>query len=226
VIARDEDRAWLLLEDGGTAIRVLGNPPEAWLEVLPLYAELQRGETAYVAAHVAHGVPDLRTETLPERYEAMLARELPLEAEEVDRLRRFAPRFTELCAELAARGIPDTVQHDDLHLANVYEKHGRMLVLDWGDSCIAHPFASLVVTFEHLEQLAPGDPWFARLRDAYLEPWGDDLLDTFELAFRVGTIAHAFAWFRQYDHLPMDARAAFMRHFPAVLRRAVDQTGD
>jgi hypothetical protein len=29
VLARDDKRAWLLLADAGTPMRVLGNPPEA-----------------------------------------------------------------------------------------------------------------------------------------------------------------------------------------------------
>lgn len=43
VLAHDEERAWLLLEDAGRAVGDIGNPPEAWLAVLPSYAELQRG---------------------------------------------------------------------------------------------------------------------------------------------------------------------------------------
>jgi hypothetical protein len=227
VLAVDAARAWLLLADAGTPLGAFGNPPEAWQRALPLYAELQRGEAAHAVEHLDHGVPDLRTAILPARYEAMLERDdLPLEPDEIERLHRFVPRFAELCTELASRGIPDTVQHDDLHLSNVYSSGDHMLVLDWGDSCVAHPFGSLVVTFEHLDQLHAGDPWFARLRDAYLEPWGKGLLDTFELAFRVATIAHAAAWFRQYDHLPDDRRAPFMEHFPEVLRRAVAYTDE
>jgi aminoglycoside phosphotransferase (APT) family kinase protein len=67
--------------------------------------------------------------------------------------------------------FPETVQHDDLHRANVYTEGGKLRVLDWGDSSISHPFVSLVVTFRFLEEvtkLPPGDPWFARLRDAHL----------------------------------------------------------
>jgi hypothetical protein len=224
VVAVDVDRGWLLLADGGTAIGAYGNPPEAWQVVLPRYAELQRGETTHALGHIDHGVPDLRTASLPARYESMLARDLPLEPDEIERLRAFTPRFAELCAELDSRGIADTVQHDDLHFANVYERNGRMLVLDWGDSCVSHPFASLVVTFEHLFDLPHGDPWFARLRDAYLEPWGTGALETFELAFRVGTIAHVFAWWRQHDHLPSDTRPEFMERFADVIRRAVAYT--
>ena len=34
----------------------------------------------------------------------------------IDRLRAFAPRFAELCNELDAYDVPETVQHDDLHI--------------------------------------------------------------------------------------------------------------
>ena len=141
----------------------------------------------------------------------------------------MAPRFTGLCDELASHGVPETVQHDDLHMANVYAQGDRLRVLDWGDASISHPFASLVVTFRFLEEinkLPTGDPWFDRLRDAYLEPWGPGLADTFALAIRVGSLAHAFAWVRQRDHLPNEEIAEFDRGFPVVLRRAIARIGE
>jgi len=229
VLAHDEERSWLLLADAGRPIGVFGNPPEAWLLALPLYAELQRGEVEHAPAHLAHGVPDLRLATLPARYEELLQRSLPLDADEVVQLRSFAPRFAQLCDELAAHDVPETVQHDDLHMANVYARGERLRVLDWGDASISHPFASLLVTFRLLEEvtkLSPGDPWFAQLRDAYLEPWGEGLSSVFALAIRVGAFAHVFSWLRHRDHLPADARPAFDRWFPIVLRRAVAQTLD
>jgi hypothetical protein len=228
VLAHDEKRRWLLLADAGEPIRVLGNPPEAWLAVLPLYGELQRGETAHVEEHLEHLVPDLRLATLPSRYDELLGRELPLERHELAQLRGFAPMFAQWCEELAARGIAETVQHDDLHMGNVYAQAERLRVLDWGDASIAHPFASLVVTFRFLEEmtgLTPGDPWFARLRDAYLEGWGTGLTETFELAMGVGSFAHAIAWQRQRDHLPEEERAGFDRWYAVVIRRALARPG-
>ena len=226
-LAHDEERAWLLLADAGTSLRELGNPPETWLRVLPLYAELQRGEAAHADDHVVHGVPDLRLATLPARYEGRLRGDLPLEPDELRRLRDFGPRFAELCDELAEHGVPETVQHDDLHHANVYVRDESTRVLDWGDTSIGHPFASLVVTFGFLEEvnaLPPPDPWFERLRDAYLEPWGSGLETTFALALRVGTFAYAIAWVRQRDQLTDASRRAFDKHFPGVLRRALART--
>lgn len=224
VLAQNEERAWLLLADAGTPLRARGNPPEAWVEVLPRYAELQLGETTHAADHLAHGVPDLRLAALPARYEELARADLPLEADELARLVAHAPRFARQCEELAARGVAETIQHDDLHHANVYEDGSALRVLDWGDSSVAHPFFSLVVTFRFLEEqngLEPGDPWFARLREAYLEPWGAGHEDTFALALQVGGLAHAIAWLRQREHLPEQARPEFDLWFAVVLRRAL-----
>jgi hypothetical protein len=222
VVDHDEERGWLLLRDAGGQIGSLGNPPEAWLAVLPAYAELQRGETTRGGDHLAAGVPDLRVATLPDRFEELLERNLPLAPNEHEQLRTLAPRFSALCCELDARAIADTIQHDDLHHRNVYVRDGRYRVLDWGDSSISHPFASLIVTFRFLEEingLAPDDPWFARLSAAYLEPWGRGHEETLVLALRVGALAHCFAWARQRDHLPAEARTEFDVEFANVLRR-------
>ncbi len=229
VLAVDETRRWLLLGDAGTAVGDWGNPPEAWLEALPSYAELQKGEMAHVKDHVAHGVPDLRMAALQAGYERLLAHGLPLARDDVNRLREYAPRFTELCGALAELGIQESIQHDDLHMKNLYSGGGKLRMVDWGDSSIAHPFFSLVVTFRFLEEfnhLARDDPWFHRLRDAYLEPWGSGLEQTLEIAIRVGWFAHAIAWIRQRDALPLEAWPDFDRAFAIILRRAVAQTRD
>jgi hypothetical protein len=74
--------------------------------------------------------------------------------------------------------------------------------------------------------LPPEHPWFARLRDAYLEPWGNGLVGTFDLALRVGAFALVIAWARQRDHMPEEARAEFDVWYPVVLRRATARTID
>ena len=83
--------------------------------------------------------------------------------------------------------MPASVQHDDLHHANVYVRGAEVRFLDWGDASVSHPFMSLVVTFRFLDELnklPPADPWFRRLRDAYLEPSGAGLATAIELAIR------------------------------------------
>lgn len=199
VLAHDPERAWLLLADAGMPLGT-GGHPAPWLDVLPAYAELQRGETAHVGEHLANGVPDRRLGRFPALYEAMLEHELPLAAPELHRLHAFKPQLADICAELAAAGIPETTQHDDLHGNNVYRSADALRILDWGDSCISHPFLTFRVTFVHLF-LAADDPWREPLRDAYLKPWGNpsDLHRPFELAQRLAPFAHLFVLLRILD---------------------------
>jgi phosphotransferase family enzyme len=204
VLAYDEARGWLLLADAGERTSAAGEP---WLELLPRYAELQRGEARHAEEHLAYGVPDLTLEALPARYAELLERELPVELRPVEEIER-------LCAELAAAGLPATIQHDDLHRNNVYRRDGHVRLLDWGDSSVSHPFFSLVVTFRFTGE-SP------QLRDAYLEPWGPGLDEVLELALRVGAVAHALAWSRQRDFLSPAERRAFDVPFAEVLHGAL-----
>ncbi len=233
VLAHDDARGWLLLADAGRRVGDLGNPPELWERVLPRYAELQMGERDFVEDHLAHGVLDLRVERLPWGFTALLSRDLPLEPHERDMLRRFEPRFAELCAALAAESPGNSIQHDDLHVNAVFVRETRagdeLRVLDWGDASIGHPFFSPYVTFRFLERvngLEPGDPWFARLRDAYLEPWGRGLVPAFERALRIAAFSHVIAWLRHRDPLNKEQRAAFDEEYAVILRRAIARIPD
>jgi phosphotransferase family enzyme len=226
VLAHDPDRAWLLTADAGDELGLHGNDPALWLRTLPLYAELQRGEANHVPEHLAAGVPDRRPPVLPELFARLVGANLPLDPAEVARLAAFAPRFEALCAELAADATPASIQHDDLHLRSVYLDGSDLRILDWGDACVAHPFASLVVTFRFLEDsngLAPGDPWFGRLRDAYLEPWGGDRRESFDRAMRVGMVAQMIAWQRHRGVMDASDRASFDVHFAEQLRRTLER---
>jgi hypothetical protein len=167
VIAHDDERAWLLLGDLGAPYTIAGMTLDAYLELLPRYAELQLAEAAHIDQHIAHGVPDRRLATLPDAFDMLVDADLPIEPHEVEQLRAFAPRFRELCAELDAFGVPATIQHDDLHGNNLYPDGRGTRVLDWGDSSVMHPFFSFTQAFRH----TPAE-WHAAMRDAYLQPWG------------------------------------------------------
>ena len=191
--------------------------------MLPRYAELQRTEAAYVEEHRSAGVPDLRTIELPPRYEELVQQPLPLDDDEHAWLRRFGTTFAELCEQLL---LPPTIQHDDLHMNNVYDGGGHLRVLDWGDASIGHPYFSLFETFRFLEEVAhlsPRSDWLRRLTDVYLEAWPRDERDDFETALTVAGFAHAIAWLRQRRHLEVAEHEQFDRAFARVLRRAIDR---
>jgi hypothetical protein len=197
----DHGGDWLLLRDAGAVVQELPHAHDLWLEAIGRYAELQRGELARVDEHLAAGVPDQRNARLPAEYAAMLERdELPWRGDQRERFRRFEPRFAELCRELEDVA---SINHDDLHIHNVY---AGPRILDWGDSCVSHPFFSLVVTFVFVES------GHDELRDAYLEAYGGDR-EQFDLALRVGRIAHLFKWIRVRDELPPEELPEYDEHF-------------
>jgi hypothetical protein len=171
----DHGDDWLLLRDAGTPLRAFGDAEDAWLSALPLYAELQQREAAHVDAHLAAGVPDQRVETLLERFE------------EFPRFAHFRARFAELLEQLT---LPPTVQHDDLHGGNVFARDGVIRVIDWGDTVIGHPFATLLVTL----RVYDGDP--QPLRDAYLEAWGREYADELDAAAQVAAFTRILSWRR------------------------------
>jgi hypothetical protein len=221
VVAADAEEGWLLLADAGTPFEKVGNPPELWLRLLAAYGELQRHTI------VPESVPDRTLEQWPELYDDLLRSELPLTGAEKRELRGFAPRFAGLCAELADAGLPAAIQHDDLHHRNAFLDGPNLRIIDWGDASNSHPFVSLVVTFRFLEEfngLSPGDPWFAKLRDAYLEPWGPGHEEAFDVAQRAGRFAHAFGWVALRRLLPQAARSSYDAPFRVVLRRALAAT--
>jgi hypothetical protein len=211
----DAGRGWLLLGDGGTRLRELVRSTadlHHWTALLPAYAELQIDVAARADELLALGVPDARLAGVP----AALGRLLDepdlligsgpdaLTSSEHDRLETLVPAFGDMCRELAAYGMPETLQHDDLHEGNVFVREGQYVVVDWGDSCVSHPFHTLVVTLRALAWklgIEPGAPALERLRDAYLEPWSrfaapPELRSAFALAYRTGTVCRALAWHR------------------------------
>ena len=205
VVNVDPERGWFLMRDAGTRLReLLETAAELhhWERVLPEYARLQLEVAPHAGEFLALGTPDERLAVLPDLFRELLEA-LPhgLTEDELRHARGAFPRFEEMCLELAEDGLPETIQHDDLHDGQVFVRDGRYLVFDWGDSCVSHPLLSLTVTLRSTAWrlgLEPGGPELRRLRDAYLEPFGRGP-EIGDLAYRVGTIARAIAWKRMVD---------------------------
>ncbi len=197
LLASDDALGWMLMADAGTTLRQV-SPEEAWLDgwrdVLPRYASLQVALTGDVDTLLAMGVPDLRLAGLPDRY-AQLVEEIGAEG----RFRDAVPQVVELRDRLAAYQIPETVQHDDLHDAQVFVRDGRLRILDWGDACVSHPFFTLSVTLEGLISWGLHDVENSvdvrPLRDLYLRPFAEtydgDLAAAVEPALRLGWVCRA-----------------------------------
>lgn len=203
LLAVDPERGWMLMVDAGTQLReLLARERELarWLDVLPLYASVQIDLADDADDLVALGVPDLRLSTLASKYQEMLNDLVGLPADERRRLDEAVPRVGEMCHELAAYGLPATIQHDDFHDGQVFVKDGRYLLLDWGDACVSHPFFTMAVTLEG--QIAwgvddiQGSVDVGSFRDAYLKPFtrlttDADLAAACQIATRLGWVCRA-----------------------------------
>ncbi|OLF15142.1 phosphotransferase [Actinophytocola xanthii] len=196
-IAVDLDRGWLLLPDGGPTLHAAGAGDAELAEMLPRYGQLQRDLAGEVDALLAIGLTDMRASAMPARFEEALEVARRLTADEEDRaaveaVAALRPEFTEWCHRLAASPVPSSLDHNDLHTANIFADGTRFY--DWGDAVVAHSFASMLVALNFAADVP-------RLRDAYLEPFTDlapraELVAEVELACRVSKAARALVWER------------------------------
>jgi Phosphotransferase enzyme family len=207
LLATDLERGWMLMADGGVRLREILERERhlsRWLEVLPRYGQLEIDMAGDRDRFLGLGVPDRRLETLAGQYEDLVGRVDSVTDAESGRLRALVPTIADFCERLASINVPETIQHDDLHDGNVFVEDGRYLIFDWGDSCVSHPFQSLVVTMRALVrrlELPPGGPDVVRLRDAYLEPFGPygshaELVEAADLAHYLGTASRSLSWNR------------------------------
>ena len=204
-LAVDAPRGWMLLPDGGAPAG------ELRAGALAQYARLQRTLEPHVSALPALGVPDMRPQVMPERFEEALeaARASAPSAPPpgapspsaaspagalaaVEALRDDVARW---CERLAESPVPASLDHNDLHQHNVLGD-GPYRFYDWGDAVVAHAFAVMLVPAKVLSGAALGAG-----RAAYLAEFADvappeRLAEDLELALRVARIARVLTWER------------------------------
>lgn len=190
-VAVEPARGWSLLPDGGATMRAAHQTPQVadWEDLLRRHAQLQRCLMPYAEEMLALGVPDLRPKSIVAHFDRL---GVPASYVEV---------LTGMGERLAASAIQPSLQHDDLHDANVFTS-GRFF--DWGDASVAHPFGVLLICLRVASDrfgVPDGDPLLARLRDVYLEVWSDlaaraTLLAEVDAALQVTKVSRALSWER------------------------------
>jgi hypothetical protein len=236
LLATDLKRGWMLQGHGGTRLREILEETgdfDVWIEILPLYAALQMDVAADRDRLLAAGVPDRLLASLPGQFQEVLSDAEALETltqDERRRLAALAPRIEAECRQLADYGLPETIQHDDLHDGQVFVRDGRFLFFDWGDACVSHPFYTLVVTLAVLAyrlELDHDAPELDRFRDAYLEPWTgfrprSELEQAYPLAYRLGVLCRGLTWRSVVAVLPQPLRDDEADVVPERLRMLLD----
>lgn len=240
LIAVDTARGWMLMHDGGEQLRASIRPTKdvtPWEPVIPQYAKLQIGLAEHVDEILSLGIPDHRLAALPGLYRQiledetslMIDQEKGLTSAEFHQLQNLAPRFEQICADLAGMGIPESVDHGDFHDGNILLKDGRITFFDWGDTSVTHPFVSLRTFFVsmeialNLDDGAPPTSEMTTLLHRYLEQWQnfeskDDLLNIYVLSRPVASIVKTLLWHNTISRLDGSLREEYAWIVPEVLR--------
>ena len=240
LVAVDTARGWMLTRDGGEQLRASIRPTKdvrPWEPVISRYAEVQIGLAAHVDEILAVGVPDHRLEILPSLYaellkdksSLMIDQEKGLTSADVQLLHNKLPRFQEICAQLSACGIPETLNNGDFHDGNVLLKNGRITFFDWGDATVTHPFVSLRTFFVSMEialeldEYAPPTTEMLALRNCYLERWEkfaskENLLQAYELSRPVASIVKTLLWHATISQLRGPLRDEYAWIVPELWR--------
>ena len=143
VLAYDVERRWLLMADAGRRFGSLATLPSAGARSCPPTRGCRPGRLVESPTISTRACPICGSRSCPNAMTTCWPPSSRSSPTSGRALAAFRPRFTDLCAELDGRGIEPTVQHDDLHMNNVFVKDDTLRVLDWGDASISHPFFSL-----------------------------------------------------------------------------------
>jgi hypothetical protein len=244
LLAADTARGWMLMRDGGEALRAFIRPTQditPWGPVITRYAELQIGLAEHVTEILALGIPDRRLTVLPKLYTQLLAdeeslmigQEKGLTSSDLQQLQDLTPRFAQICTELASFGIPESLNHGDFHDGNVLLRNGHLTFFDWGDASVTHPFVSLRTFFISIENSLKLEdyaftPEMSALLDRYLEPWQkfaskEALLTAYRLSKPVASMVTALAWHQGISRMGSPLREEYAWIVPEVCREFLYQ---
>jgi len=241
-LAIDEARSWIILPDGGATLGASASGErlvDGLCRAMADYARLQQSLAPHADELLRLGVTDMRAALMPQRFDeaaAKLRERLDRAGSDEERAsfeRASALRgaFIEQCRALEQSAIAPSLDHNDLHPWNIFaDAEGRgSRFYDWGDSVVAHPFASLLVALGFMRyqlKAAADDARILRVRDAYLAEYASvashaELVREAELACRVAKIARVLTWSRALEALEGDEAGelagAPLRWFAALL---------
>lgn len=226
VLDVDVRRGWLLTRDFGGAL--LSDAPLAtWVEALEAYAGLQLAWAGDADELLALGCPD---RTLP-RLDADLDRVLGdvdamlpgrpegLTDDDLDAVPALRARLREAAARVGAFELAPTLDHGDLHAANIAVRAGKPVVFDWSDGCLALPLLSITPMLAWDEP-----PVTARraLRDAYLDRLGAPL-EAYDDAMLLGLAHQAVSYHRITEGTAPHARWEWEQVLPWIVKQLLER---
>lgn len=182
IVADNPALQCFLMRDAGLPLRPLllsDYQPELIAQALQTCARIQQQTLPHIETLLQLGAMDWRLQRLPDLFVGLLDNQRLMTAEGINDAERASflncvPQLRAVCDELAACGIPETLEHGDFHDNNIMLKNGAVIINDWGDASISHPFFSLSSLLESAgrnHKLLPDDARTALFTATYLECW-------------------------------------------------------
>lgn len=189
-IAIDDGRGWVLTEDIAGADEEAA-PEGIGPEAARVVATLQLRSLDHLAEIEAADVPVRDLARTGHQLDEILAGSVELDElsdEELVTARGMRDEAQALLAELDSLGVPDTLVHGDFHPGNVAHDGDSLVLYDWSDAAVSHPFLDVVLLVSRLPE-----PERAATLEAYAEVWqaaypGIDTNRALELADHANTI--------------------------------------
>jgi hypothetical protein len=142
----------------------------ALLPMVRMLIDLQLGCIDRVDELLALGVPDHRLiARAPGLASVVAGHQDALEQGELRALDQLLAGLDARCRDIESCGVPETLAHGDFHPGNVRGPLGDYVILDWSDSCVAHPLTDELAFFRPLsanDRALVGSAWTAAWRDA------------------------------------------------------------
>jgi aminoglycoside phosphotransferase (APT) family kinase protein len=182
VLTSHVEQGWVLMRDMGGQPLWSDVPTERWEEIARTYGELQVAAVPRVESWLALGCRDLRLPRLlgeidflvahvPERLQGLNKELSKPRIIDLPALQVQANKLKQIASELAASGLPPTLEHGDFHASNVQVTEGGCVFYDWSHATLTYPLVG-VGDLLYDDDWFPDQPDFAdRIRDAYLQPW-------------------------------------------------------
>lgn len=212
IIAYDETLLCFLMWDVGLPLREhLKQNYDISLacSALSQYAIIQEHESNDLKTLFQLGVPDWRLKNMPDLYLGLLQHKNillddGLSSSELSRLQSLHPVIISLCQELASYRLPESIEHGDFQDNNILLNHEHLIIHDWGDAVVTHPFFSLISFLKSAEnnhQLKKESHIYHTLQNAYLKPWitlfgHEPVLKALLVAWRLSYIKFVLNFFR------------------------------
>ena len=214
VAAVDAERGLLLTPDQGQVLSeaVAEDDLDVWERVVAAGADLQRSLVPHADRLDAAGLTRLGPADAPS-YAAARLEELAglperdsraLGEEEAGALRAHLPRVQAWADQVAALGLPVTLNHNDLHDNNVFKVGEELRFFDFADSVLGDPHGCLLVPLNllaHRLDAGPAGPRLWRVADAALEVWSDqaplaELRRALPAALQLARLGRVESWAR------------------------------